>query len=127
MARRVVAAAALVAWFVALGPSQAGAQGQIDCPDFIYQEDAQAVLDNDRSDPHGLDADSDGIACEELPRRGAATGRTTATTTQRTPDGMATTGVETNRQVAVAMALVGAGALFVRWARPRPFGMLRFR
>jgi hypothetical protein len=37
-----------------------------DCRDFQFQEDAQAVLDQDRSDPHRLDRlgedESDGIA-----------------------------------------------------------------
>jgi micrococcal nuclease len=40
-----------------------------DCPDFQYQEDAQRVYDRDPSDPYRLDADGDGIACEELPHR----------------------------------------------------------
>ncbi len=40
------------------------------CPDFTYQEDAQAVFDADPSDPNNLDGnDNDGIACEDLPRR----------------------------------------------------------
>jgi hypothetical protein len=43
----------------------------LDCTDFQYHEDAQLVLDADRSDPHGLDSDHDGDACETLPRRGA--------------------------------------------------------
>ena len=38
----------------------------LDCSNFITQEEAQAVYDADPSDPSGLDADSDGIACEEL-------------------------------------------------------------
>ena len=37
-----------------------------DCADFSSQEEAQAEYDSDPSDPSGLDADSDGIACEEL-------------------------------------------------------------
>jgi hypothetical protein len=36
----------------------------LNCGDFASQADAQAVLDADPSDPHGLDADGDGIACE---------------------------------------------------------------
>jgi hypothetical protein len=56
-------------------PGTAFAQDK-DCRDFQFQEDAQAVLDQDRSDPHRLDAlsedESDGIACESLPRRGSA-------------------------------------------------------
>ncbi|WP_039932025.1 excalibur calcium-binding protein [Streptomyces viridochromogenes] len=45
-----------------------------DCRDFAFQEDAQAVLDADPSDPDRLDEDQgrgDGIACEALPHRGA--------------------------------------------------------
>ncbi|WP_245788147.1 excalibur calcium-binding domain-containing protein [Amycolatopsis marina] len=34
------------------------------CADFATKEEAQAVLDADRSDPHRLDGDSDGLACE---------------------------------------------------------------
>jgi hypothetical protein len=45
----------------------AAAQDLYDCSDFTYQEDAQAQLLP--GDPYGLDADNDGIACEELPSR----------------------------------------------------------
>ncbi|BFV55335.1 hypothetical protein KCMC57_up04390 [Kitasatospora sp. CMC57] len=38
-----------------------------DCPEFQTQPEAQAVFNMDRSDPNGLDADHDGIACESLP------------------------------------------------------------
>ncbi|MQA85626.1 MAG: hypothetical protein GEV03_13605 [Streptosporangiales bacterium] len=49
-------------------PGDGGKPGRdLDCPDFDSQEEAQAVLDRDRSDPHGLDADGDGIACEVEP------------------------------------------------------------
>jgi hypothetical protein len=37
------------------------------CDDFPNQEAAQDFLQMDRSDPQGLDADSDGVACETLP------------------------------------------------------------
>src|SRR3712207_2204487 len=47
--------------------SAAGAQADLDCSDFDTQQEAQAELERDPSDPHGLDADKDGIACEELP------------------------------------------------------------
>jgi hypothetical protein len=43
-----------------------------DCADFTYQEEAQAVFDQNPSDPYGLDEDpgpDDGIACETLPHR----------------------------------------------------------
>lgn len=41
--------------------------GDRNCSDFRYQEDAQTFLLP--GDPHRLDADRDGIACEELPKR----------------------------------------------------------
>ncbi len=39
--------------------------GDADCEDFATQEDAQAVFNADPSDPSGLDADGDGLACED--------------------------------------------------------------
>jgi hypothetical protein len=36
-----------------------------DCADFASQADAQAALDAEPSDPDNLDADDDGIACEQ--------------------------------------------------------------
>ena len=49
-----------------LGARSAHGAG-LDCGDFSTQEDAQAVLDADPSDPNYLDGDGDGIACEALP------------------------------------------------------------
>jgi hypothetical protein len=56
-----------------LAPSALG-QDLYDCGDFTYQEDAQAVYNQDTSDPYGLDglpgegyAGVQGVACEELP------------------------------------------------------------
>lgn len=39
----------------------------LDCEDFETQEEAQAVLDDDPSDPNNLDPNGDGIACALLP------------------------------------------------------------
>ncbi len=41
--------------------------GDLDCADFATQEEAQAVLDANPSDPNYLDGEGDGIACESLP------------------------------------------------------------
>lgn len=41
----------------------------VDCADFQFQEEAQAVLEDDPADPHRLDQDADGRACESLPSR----------------------------------------------------------
>ena len=38
-----------------------------DCIDFEFQEEAQEVLDEDRSDPYNLDPSGDGVACSSLP------------------------------------------------------------
>jgi len=48
-------------------PSLALGQDDLDCADFATQAEAQATLEEDLSDPHGLDEDADGIACETLP------------------------------------------------------------
>ncbi len=41
------------------------------CDDFQYRDEAQAVLDADRTDPNQLDGDGNGQACENLPVRPA--------------------------------------------------------
>jgi len=43
------------------------ADGDYNCGDFDTQEQAQTVLERDSSDPHGLDGNDDGVACESLP------------------------------------------------------------
>lgn len=70
----VALATALAAAWVLLFAPAAGAQGDLDCSDFATQEEAQAVYDQDPSDPHGLDSDGDGIACETLPSGGGGGG-----------------------------------------------------
>ncbi|RSN37036.1 excalibur calcium-binding protein [Amycolatopsis sp. WAC 04169] len=76
--RRALGTAVILAGFSLFGPAsvafalaEAPAIADLDCGDFKYQEEAQAELEKDRSDPHGLDRDKDGIACEDLPKRGA--------------------------------------------------------
>jgi micrococcal nuclease len=44
-----------------------GADSNLDCASFTYQEEAQKVLKQDPSDPNYLDGDGDGVACEDLP------------------------------------------------------------
>jgi hypothetical protein len=46
----------------------------LDCANFATQQEAQAELERDPSDPNGLDADNDGIACEELAGGGGGGG-----------------------------------------------------
>lgn len=47
-------------------------EDQYNCSDFETQEEAQAEYEKDKSDPHNLDGDNDGIACESLPSSGGA-------------------------------------------------------
>jgi hypothetical protein len=54
--------------------SGTGGGGELDCADFATQQEAQAELERDLSDPNGLDADNDGIACEELAGSGGGGG-----------------------------------------------------
>ncbi len=42
-------------------------QNNCNCSDFSTQKQAQAVLDAFPNDPHGLDRNKDGVACESLP------------------------------------------------------------
>ncbi|MER7482054.1 excalibur calcium-binding protein [Streptomyces sp. NPDC126510] len=74
MRRRTGVMGALFA-IVAIVPlaDPAHARQDLDCRDFAFQEDAQAVFDADQSDPNRLDEDQgpdDGVACEALARRG---------------------------------------------------------
>ncbi|MGK5693752.1 excalibur calcium-binding protein [Streptomyces sp. URMC 128] len=71
---------ALAAIMPLAGPAHA--RQDLDCRDFSFQEDAQAVFDADPSDPNRLDEDQgpdDGIACEALARRGVISPSVSAT------------------------------------------------
>ena len=53
------------------GSSVSGVSPQdtnLDCAGFETHEEAQRVLEQDPSDPHYLDGDGDGVACEDLPK-----------------------------------------------------------
>ncbi len=63
--RRLLLLAAMCG-MVLLAASPVMAQDEFNCDDFASQPDAQGVFDSDPSDPNGLDADGDGIACESL-------------------------------------------------------------
>lgn len=62
----VLTPAIVVVLVIALAPAVV-AQDDLNCDDFDTQEEAQQQLDEDPSDPHGLDADDNGVACESLP------------------------------------------------------------
>lgn len=62
--RRLLYLATLSMLVVALTANVAFAQGDLDCDDFDSQAEAQQTLREDPSDPNGLDAENDGVACE---------------------------------------------------------------
>lgn len=73
MRHLVMFASLLVALLVLAAPAMAQSV-DLNCDDFGTQEEAQTVYDSDTSDPHRLDADDDGIACETLPSSGSSGG-----------------------------------------------------
>lgn len=113
--RRALTTAAAVAGLALLGPVfPASAQlatplaADLNCGDFQYQEDAQAVYNQDPSDPNHLDDDKDGIACETRPHRpqqnttAPSAGQPSATTkTHTAPKSTTTKKPATGNQVKV--------------------------
>ncbi|GAA2527841.1 MULTISPECIES: excalibur calcium-binding protein [Streptomyces] len=84
MRRRTGALGTLIALAALVPLADTAHARDLDCRDFAFQEDAQNLLSTDPSDPHRLDGDQgpdDGVACEELPRRGL----TSSTARPRTP------------------------------------------
>ncbi len=108
------ATALAVAYLFTIGPSASG-QEDLDCGDLSYEQ-AQAELRRDPTDPHRLDADNDGEACEDSERGGggsgageqSSTGTGGGTDSGRTPAG----GVETG---AGGMASNDAGSSSSGW------------
>ena len=45
------------------------ADSNLECAGFATQKEAQRVVEEVPSDPHYLDGDGDGVACEELQER----------------------------------------------------------
>ncbi len=60
----IVVFAARAAWEPT--PSALAQDDDLDCASFSSQEEAQAELEADLSDPNGLDADVDAQACEDF-------------------------------------------------------------
>lgn len=115
------------------GPEPVVKADEYNCDDFTYQEDAQAVYDQDTSDPHGLDgapgeaySGEQGVACESLPHKPAAEASTPVTTTSaagvaddQAVDQLASTGTDETVLWLVpgGAALLAAGGVAVWLAR----------
>ncbi|NIJ14639.1 hypothetical protein FHU38_005040 [Saccharomonospora amisosensis] len=80
----------------------------LDCPNFPNQAEAQKVYNQDTSDPHRLDADNDGIACE---RNGppSLTSVTTPTTTMPTTSPPTSRPTETHSATSTQFTSTAAG------------------
>jgi hypothetical protein len=104
LVRRALFTSVVVCGALFAASPMAIAQGNKNCSDFTYQEEAQAVYNADPTDPNGLDADKDGIACESLPHRPASTPTATRTTTATPKPAPTTTKKPTGSQVKVKPA-----------------------
>jgi MYXO-CTERM domain-containing protein len=105
----VASGLAVAASVLAAGPAVAASGADLDCSDFTSQEQAQAVYEQDPSDPNGLDREGDGIACE--------TGGGSSVSSSAPQDGVATgaggtAGLESKDLLAYGgLALAGAGGI----------------
>ena len=103
MRTTTAAAGVLLTAVLSLGfAGTANAADVYNCSNFTYQEDAQAVYDQDTSDPNGLDDDDDNEACDTLPRRGSAAAPTGSTGTTSGSNGGTGSQVSTRPVGAVA-------------------------
>ena len=106
---------ARVVYEYAISPAYAqGQQDSYDCESFRTQEEAQAIYDQDPSDPYGLDeADLDpgnGLACESLPHEIGATNATATSTATAASTATATsTASATSTAAATATASATSG------------------
>lgn len=95
-----------------LGGSAGAQEDDRNCSDFETQEEAQAFFEDEggpEQDPHGLDQDGDGVACESLPSAKDPDDTQAAPTTE-TEDDLPTTGLPI-----VGYGLLGLSVLEVGW------------
>jgi len=114
MLRRTTAVAVLAVGAMAPLSGSAFAADR-DCSDFDTQQEAQAVHDQDTSDPHRLDDDGDGVACESLPPGSGGSGEDETDDSESTgqvshvPSGGADTGGGSTADGAGDTALLAGG------------------
>jgi LPXTG-motif cell wall-anchored protein len=115
LGRRIIPLVLLVlGGAVMLAPTALAQAGDQDCADFSSQAAAQAHLQADPSDPDGLDADNDGVACESFNYGSeGATGGVGA-------DALPRTGSGTGPSLGIGAVLLAAGGVLVWLARYRP-------
>jgi hypothetical protein len=81
-----------------------------DCVDFEFQEEAQEVYDEDRSDPYNLDPSGDGVACSSLPSSNPRVSQVPRT-------GIGTSSGISVGLLAAASLLSSLGAIGATWRR----------
>ena len=92
----------------------------LDCADFATQAEAQATFDADPSDPNGLDADNDSIACEE--NAGGGTTDDSASDDQYDDEGAPRPGDRSNRGARGDRDLMESGGTLAAPMPPLPGG-----
>ena len=108
---------ARVVYEYAISPAYAqGQQDSYDCDSFRTQQEAQAIYDQDPSDPYGLDeADlrpGNGLACETLPQEiGATDASATSTATASSTASATSIASATSTATATASATSTASAM----------------
>ena len=104
---------ARVVYEYAISPAYAqGQQDSYDCDSFRTQQEAQAIYDQDPSDPYGLDeADlrpGNGLACETLPQEIGATDASATSTATASSTASATSTASTASATSTATATASA-------------------
>jgi LPXTG-motif cell wall-anchored protein len=115
MARRFIHMALIAGVVLILAAPAALAQADTDCSDYPSQAAAQDALRADPSDPNGLDADNDGIACESNPAPFDRTPVVSAAGGAAESSTLPLTGSRTPLLVTLAGVLMAAGGV-VLWA-----------
>ena len=113
MRRTMLLLGAAIVLALGAAPAAFAQANDQNCSDFPSQAAAQAHLEQDPSDPDNLDADDDGVACEDFPY-GSAGGATAP----GGGDALPFTGPG-DHQLPLGAALIGAGMALVLGTRRR--------
>ncbi|WP_041795479.1 hypothetical protein [Modestobacter italicus] len=104
--RSTAAAGVLFAAALSFGMSGTASAADLDCKDFPTQSAAQADLVANPSDPNGLDANDNGVACEDFDYAAAGAPAPVSTTAPTS----ATTGQVSTRPVGAVAAGDGSSS-----------------
>ena len=113
--RSTAAAGVVLAAALSLGMTGTANAADRDCPDFTSQAEAQAAFNAVPGDPERLDADGDGLACEDQAYAATGTGQvsTRPAGSVAAGDGSASDDGSALPYVLGGLALAGAGGAAV--------------